>query len=518
MIATIIKQLSVSFSLLVACIFLSSHLFGQNDTLDQFDLIKFSEENITIDGLESHIRFLAADSLLGRAAFSEDERKAANYICERLEDYGVKSLLSGEKPFLQTFAISGGTLIDTILIKNPSGIDFSLNSNLVIGDFEFNNEKGKLIFGGNLGDTTEWTGLEIKNLKGNFLVVFEGAEKGANKREKFSFGAEKFRAIVEMAIKSNAKGVFFISPYSKGYHHQLEIADFRNSMKRGDMLREVTGSSNFGIFCLPLSKGGKLLGLSQKVMKVKIDSFYSGKRILLVGKRDSISITTIGKQGVVSQNVLGFIPGGKKKKEFIAIVGHYDHVGFDGPQIYNGADDNASGISVLLSLANTFAELSRNGISPNRSILFIAFGAEEVGLLGSFHYARNPVFPIENIRGLVNFDMVGRLQRNHSLNDPYRLFYTASNEMLKEAIEIRSEYSSELVFKGVYNNPANKEYLYSRSDHFPFARLGVPFIHFFSGFHDDYHTPSDTIDKINFDGLEELAEFTFKFVWHLANQ
>ncbi|MBS0206010.1 MAG: M20/M25/M40 family metallo-hydrolase [Planctomycetes bacterium] len=228
-------------------------------------------------------------------------------------------------------------------------------------------------------------------------------------------------------------------------------------------------------------------------------------------------ITAAGSSGWVQEfgnnfrNVLAVLPGSdpELRSEIIVIGAHYDHVGrgnqtnSHGPlgYIHNGADDNASGTAALLELADAFAALKT---PPRRTLLFAFWDAEEAGLLGSRHWVTHPTHPLKDVRLVVNIDMLGRLREGKLIVVGWR-----------SAAGLRSRL--------VRHNPiGDLDFQYepkviADSDHYPFYAAGIPALHLDSGKHDDYHRPSDDVDKLNFAGIRRLAEMVFHLVHQAAN-
>jgi Zn-dependent M28 family amino/carboxypeptidase len=223
---------------------------------------------------------------------------------------------------------------------------------------------------------------------------------------------------------------------------------------------------------------------------------------------------------ITSENVLGFLEGTDKKEELIIITAHYDHIGRNGDQINNGADDDGSGTTSVIEIAEAFVAAKKNGNGPRRSILFMTVTGEEKGLLGSQYYTANPVFPLKNTVVNLNIDMVGRVDPKHVENPDY-VYLVGSDRLSSELHEISekvNETFSQLDLDYTYNDENHPERIYYRSDHWNFAKNNVPIIFYFNGTHEDYHRPTDTIDKINFDMLVKRARLVYHTAWVLSNR
>ena len=221
-----------------------------------------------------------------------------------------------------------------------------------------------------------------------------------------------------------------------------------------------------------------------------------------------------------SENLLAFIEGSEKPEEIIVISAHLDHVGVNNGEIYNGADDDGSGTVALLEIAEAFKMAANAGKGPKRSILFLHVTGEEKGLLGSKYYTQNPTFPLANTVCNLNIDMIGRIDARHK-EDPNYVYLIGSDKLSTElhtlSENINKKYMNiNLDYK--YNDENDPNRFYYRSDHYNFAKNNVPIIFYFNGTHVDYHQPTDTPDKINYELLENRAKLVFHTAWEIANK
>ncbi len=220
-----------------------------------------------------------------------------------------------------------------------------------------------------------------------------------------------------------------------------------------------------------------------------------------------------------SQNVLAFIEGSEYPDEILVISGHSDHEGHTEEVIFNGADDNGSGTAAMLEIAQAFQIAKTNGHGPKRSILFLHFTGEEVGLIGSRYYTNHPIFSLKNTVANLNTDMIGRVDDAHEDNPNY--IYLIGSDRLSTELHFISETANDefvnLELDYRYNSVNDPNQFYSRSDHYNFAQKGVPVIFYFSGTHDDYNQPTDTAEKINYPVLTKRTKLIFITAWYLAN-
>jgi Zn-dependent M28 family amino/carboxypeptidase len=223
-----------------------------------------------------------------------------------------------------------------------------------------------------------------------------------------------------------------------------------------------------------------------------------------------------------SENVLAYIKGSEKPDEVIVISSHLDHIGISkNGDINNGADDDGSGTVAVLEIAKAFKKAEEAGHGPKRTILFLHVTGEEIGLFGSKYYTDvDPVFPLKNTVADLNIDMIGRVDEKHKDNRNY-LYLIGSDKLSKELHNISEAINKKyfnMEFDYTYNDENDPNRFYYRSDHYNFAKNNIPVIFYFNGTHEDYHRPSDTPDKIQYDLLETRARLVFTTAWELANR
>lgn len=233
----------------------------------------------------------------------------------------------------------------------------------------------------------------------------------------------------------------------------------------------------------------------------------------------SIPKTFLPEEMKATENVLAYIEGSEIPNEVVIISAHYDHLGKEEETIYFGADDNGSGNAAVLEIAQAFKMAKADGYGPKRSILFLHVAAEEIGLYGSRYYTENPIFSLENTIANLNIDMIGRRDKFHEKDD--YIYLIGSDRLSKEL-----HYISERVNKAYcnlsldykYNEENESNRYYYRSDHYNFAKNSIPVIFYFNGEHEDYHKPTDTADKIDFQLLTKRTKLIFATAWQIANQ
>ena len=224
-----------------------------------------------------------------------------------------------------------------------------------------------------------------------------------------------------------------------------------------------------------------------------------------------------------SSNVIGIIPGSDKKDEYLFITGHYDHLGKVGDVIWYGADDDGSGTVSVMQMAEAFAAAAKKNRGPRRTIAFMAVSGEEKGLLGSEYYSDHPIYPMEKTTANLNIDMVGRVDTERKTADTLNYVYVIGHDKLSSELPSINEGANNkytgLVLDYKFDDPNDKNRIYYRSDHYNFARKGVPILFFYDGMLlADYHKPTDTVEKINFPLMEKRARMIFHTGWEMANR
>ena len=238
-----------------------------------------------------------------------------------------------------------------------------------------------------------------------------------------------------------------------------------------------------------------------------------------------------GNEGEVdTENVIAIIKGTEIPDEYVILTAHLDHVGYGRTgsragrnvnKIHNGADDDGSGTVAVLEIAQAFKEASKKGKGPKRSIIFLHVTGEEKGLLGSAYYADNPIYPLEDTVTNLNLDMIGRTDPTREGKNREYIYIIGSDHDSQDLHNLSEITNSETVNIDLdyrFNAKDDPQRFYYRSDHYNFAKNGIPIIFYFSGTHPDYHMPSDTPDKIEYDLLEVRSRLVFYTAWNIANR
>ena len=482
--------------------FTSILAFGQNDPARQF------AEKIKQEDLRDYLTILASDALEGRETGTRGQKMAAALIRQTFMDNGLKAIVPGcDKPgYLQHF---------TLLKINPAEAWIKINGKQY-------QHMESVIYHGNVDRD------KLKTLP----VVFVGPGSTAILKQidirgkavagivKNSFTGQQ--AFVKRSIDAGAELAIIIYNNPK--------TDFQNYMRQSALYyggtRLVLPSSSYTqnneYFIMPDNLAADMFHAKTKDLIKANENMQKNPEYAAKWKK-SATITFFTKQNydsLTAENVLGYIEGSDKKNEYIFVTAHYDHLGRRGKVINNGADDDGSGTAAVMELAKVFSEAKKAGYGPRRSMIFMTVSGEEEGLLGSEYYTENPVVPIENTIVDLNIDMVGRIDPAHAGDSSYVYLIGADklSSELNQISESTNEKYTHLELDYTYNKESDPNHFYYRSDHYNFAKHGIPIIFYFNGTHADYHRPTDTIDKIDFPMLQKRAQLVFYTAWELANR
>ena len=221
-----------------------------------------------------------------------------------------------------------------------------------------------------------------------------------------------------------------------------------------------------------------------------------------------------------SENIWAFIEGSEKPNEIVVVSAHYDHVGIKNGKVYNGADDDGSGTVGLVEIAQAFQKAKNEGHGPKRSILILHMTGEEHGLFGSSYYSEHPLFDLKNTVADVNIDMIGRRDDFHKDSNNY-VYLIGSDYLSSDLYNICEDMNNKYTHMAIdykYNDRKDPNRFYYRSDHYNFAKNGIPSVFIFNGTHADYHKDTDEVSKIEFDALARRTQLAFAIAWEIANR
>lgn len=460
---------------------------------------------ITADELRENLTILASDALEGRETGKRGQKMAAAFVKAHFEELGLTGPVNGGyyQPVELFTSMPGDIYIKAGETKFPNFEDI-----VFYGASSTDGEiSAPVVFAGK-GSKEDFDQLEVSG-KAVIIMVTSDAN---------------FQNLVTLAREKEAKMIFLFNEKEEDFRELLgQIKSYMgNGMLTLERPKETADKA--GVFFVAPSVAAKMMKTTPEKMLAAANA-EAKKKALKKMKAATIQYkTTMDITTLKSDNVLGYLEGTDKKDEVVVITAHYDHIGKlkegEGDLINNGADDDGSGTVTVLQLAKAFAEAKKEGKGPRRSILFMTVTGEEKGLLGSDYYTRNPVFPLASTVVNLNIDMVGRRDPQHKDSEPY--VYVIGSDKLSSELHALSESvnkaTTNLIFDYTYNDQDHPDRLYYRSDHWNFAKNNIPIIFYFDGIHEDYHQPSDEVDKIEFDLLTKRAQCVFYTAWEIANR
>lgn len=464
---------------------------------------------ITEEQLRQHLNVLAHDSLEGRDTGKEGQKKAAAYLSAQFRSMGIPPV-----PAPDPAKIEQGYLQPFMLVEERSGsMEIAAKGDTLrfMQDIFYVNEELRedlavrtLIY---MGDVSEIGG-KREDLRGASVLLNGGGVMADHQ------GATQLRNVLNWANEVSARFVLVMVDDIPGFAHEFGHGSSSGRMRLLDL--SVTSpeprTQRAQVVLVARNKADALLTTCCAAKLVRKKAGRSVKADFTVLHSDRSVL-------VQSENVLAYVEGTDKKEELVIITAHYDHVGVEGGVVYNGADDDGSGTVALLEIAEAFALAKAAGHGPKRSVLVMPVSGEEKGLLGSRHYSDDPVFPLENTIADLNIDMIGRTDSSHTLGEPY--VYVIGSDRLSNDLHRINELANEqyvgLTLDYTFNAESDPNRFYYRSDHYNFARKGIPSIFYFSGVHEDYHQPTDDVEKIRFDLLLRRTLLVFHTAWALAN-
>jgi hypothetical protein len=505
------------FPVFISFLLLSGSLFCQ--VTDGWKYAQF----ITEAGLKKQLTVIASAEMEGRETGTEGQRKAAAYIESQFNAIGLKSPES-LKGYQQFYPLVKDTVIPKIFKVGNHRFEYGKEYILQPGSSKENTFKAKeIVFAGYGIQDKNYDDYAGKDVKGKVVVILNGEPEvdgkylvsGTDKRSNWAFSAMRKSMI---AKQNGAVAVLYINT---GWD-SIPAAVAQNSRKT-NLYFPRTGNERLTIATLTPSSLKNIFNETQAKNILATAKTKSPLNDLIIDKKVKTNLAfKKNSTRVDASNVIGCIEGTDKKDEYVFLTGHYDHLGKHGDVIYYGADDDGSGTVSVIEMAEAFAKAKQEGHGPRRTVVFMTVSGEEKGLWGSEYYSEHPVFPLDKTTVDLNTDMVGRLDPNRNYGDSTNYVYVIGNDKLSTDLDpihkAANEKYTKLELDYKYNDPKDPERIYYRSDHYNFARKGVPIIFFFDGIHKDYHKPSDTVDKINFDVMEKRVRFIFMTAWDMANR
>jgi hypothetical protein len=478
------------------------------------DLTKFGTV-ITQQGLKEKLSIVASAEMEGRETATPGQKKAAAYIEAQFKKMGLKP--GNGDSYQQLYPVYMDAISEKKLSVNGRSFEwdkdfsFSLQS-ISNGDFKFSNA----VFAGyGIVDSSkginDYANLDVK---GKLVVILEGSATGipamaAGGNRGMNMSPSSSIAKMRTAMAKGAAALFVIS------------ADFPRKVAtplKGNMYVKPNSNPGFTMANVSVEIASAMTG-STKVLSIA-DLAGIAKGVYTAATNVVANKVT---ENLESSNVIGIIPGTDKKDEYLFLTSHYDHLGKRGDVIYYGADDDGSGTVSVMQIAEAFAAAAKKGKHPRRTLVFMTVSGEEKGLWGSEYYSEHPIFPLDKTTVDLNIDMVGRVDTERLTADSLNYVYVIGHDKLSTDLPIINEAankaSSNIILDYKFDDPNDKNRIYYRSDHYNFARKGVPVLFYYDGMlQSDYHKPTDTIEKINFDLMQKRVLMIYYTACEMAQR
>ena len=484
-------------------------------------IIKYAKL-ITADDAKKHLSIIASDAFEGRETGKPGAEKAANYIAAEFKRLGLQA------------PVSGSYFLDVPLTENALKVtDFTVSGKAFAygKDFYFTGSSpdksqtaNEIVFVG-YGTESE---IGTTDLTGKILLWIneDKPEAGSTPNTSYRMNAARTK-IAKNLLSKNPAALLAANGGITGV-----LSRFGNTITSARLTiksEKVSAANSSAPFInITTNLADDLVKASGKTYdQLKAASAETTTSALSV-KTDVALSYHAEKKDVKAVDVLGYMPGTDLKDEVLVFSAHYDHIGLNRDpnakdKVNNGADDDGSGTTGILEIARAFSQAKKDGHGPRRSILFLGNVGEEKGLLGSEYYSEHPVFPLANTITDLNIDMIGRVGEEYigkpdSANYVYAIGSAMLSSELHEIGENANNTYTKLHLDYKYDDPKDPNRFYYRSDHYNFAKHGVPIIFYFNGVHADYHQPGDEVSKINFPLLAKRAQLVFYTGWDLANR
>ena len=483
-------------------------------------------DSITPSELRMHLEFLASDELGGRYTLAPNFAISARYIAAHLEGYGFHGA-GDHGSFLQTFEVVSAkpdTAKCSLEIKTgDKSSSHNFGEFFLLGSTSAGEAQGQIVFvGAGISSAAQkhddYSGLDVK---GKIVLIASGTPSGidASKLSESEQGPGAARAHGAVGILQLPAQRLLEVMKDKGFQERFALRETVRLAKEAD--------GGLPSLLLGPDIAEKVLaagGLNLKAIYDTIAKKQSPEpKVLNISAQIAVSLL---QTRATTQNVAGILEGSdpRLKNEYVVFSAHYDHLK-TGPkgEIYHGADDDGSGTTAVLAIAHAMS-LDR----PKRSVLVIFHAGEELGLLGSeYNTDYAPVVPLNKIVADLNIDMIGRSKpagdkepADEHLTDGNTVYLVGSNRISQELHKLSEDTNAQyqkLKLDYYYNDPNNTERIYFRSDHWNYAKHGIPIIFYFDGTHVDYHKPTDTVDKIDFGKMTQITRLVFETGWRIAN-
>jgi Zn-dependent M28 family amino/carboxypeptidase len=496
-------------------------------------------DQITAQQMRDYLYFIASDEMGGRDTPSNGLDTTAKFIALNLSRWGFKPA-GDDGTFFQHIALSRNKVDMAQTRLEINGQTYKPGEDFIAAG-NGGSVSGQLVYAGNgwlikSKNMDAYQGIDAKDKIVVITTPMNGLPKGATQADLKGTRGVDWMDPGAYAEKQGAKAILLVPDFQILSNWERTR---QNLMERGQpsVAKFQTANSNtqpLRIILSPRLAQTLFQGEKQNAASL-FDAYASGNTAAPFAlKTDKqVSINVVSKNDpAMTQNVVAVWEGSDPvlKNEYVAVGAHYDHIGIsptpdkNGDSINNGADDDGSGTTAILSMAEALAHTTPR---PKRSILFVWHCGEEKGLWGSRYFTDNPTVPLDKVVAQLNIDMIGRSKKdgdtnpaNAELTGPNEIYVIGSTMMSTELGQLSNRVNQSYLNLGYnvkYDDPNDPNRFFFRSDHFNYARKGIPIIFFFDGVHEDYHRPGDEPQKIDYDKMQKVTRTVYLTMWEVAN-
>jgi Zn-dependent M28 family amino/carboxypeptidase len=481
---------------------------------------------IKASDLEQHLVIVAGKEMEGRETGTEGQRKAAAYIEKQFRSLGLTAPAATNR-YQQLFPLHKDSLLKSSLKINDKKGKYGKD---YIGLASHNENGGfvsdSIVFAGYGIDDKNYNDYTSLDVKGKVVMFFSGEprEKGKSlitlneKASKWSQPA--LTSKITAAVNRGATGVVVINPSQESFDDDATIQSRISNIYFPRTYKDK--KINYVILSHAFAKKLFKDRLNEPLIMAKENKPFATQSYFSLPVRVQYDYQE-AKNVVEASNVVGIVEGSDKKDEYVVVTAHYDHLGMRNGNIYYGADDDGSGTVAILEMAAAFAKAKAEGNGPRRTLVFMTVSGEEKGLWGSEYYSDHPLFPLEKTSVNLNIDMIGRIDTERMKGDTLNYVYVVGHDKISSDLQpinegVNNKYTG-LVFDYMFDDPNDPNQIFYRSDHYNFAKKGVPVLFFYDGMlESDYHKPGDTVDKIYWGLFEKRARMIFHTAWEISNR
>ncbi|WP_299534438.1 M28 family peptidase [Ulvibacterium sp.] len=483
----------------------------QDSTLE-INSISFAE-TITEAELKEHLYTYASDEFEGRETGRPGQKKAVEYLKTEYTKLGIPAA-KGDGSYFQDVPLEITQLPTGSVVLNSQ--EYPIGTHILT----FNAADGshaEIVYAGYGIEEEQYSDYDGLDVAGKMVLVKSGEPKnrdgsytisGTKEKSIWSNLSESLGKRMKLASDKGAKGILYYDPGNFS-RFKSQFRYMKNN-DNGRMGLRSNADQAFLKFFINTDFA--------KVLFPEIENESTSKTIPV-----QLEFKVKSQNEIInSENVIAILKGSEKPDEYVIISSHLDHIGVapDG-DINNGADDDGSGTVAMLEIAEAFKKAADVGMGPKRSIVFLHVTGEEKGLLGSLYYTDfEPIFPLKQTVANLNIDMIGRIDPKREGNRNY-IYLIGSDKLSTDLHQLSEDVNKKytnLELDYTYNDENDPNRFYYRSDHYNFAKNNIPIIFYFNGTHNDYHRPSDTPDKINYDLLKNRSRLIFHTAWEVANR